>query len=59
MHKQAIVSTIEQMPAEVEAEAVIEKILFLKNLEQGLADADEGKVMSEDELRQRFGKLLS
>ncbi len=59
MHKRAIMSTIEQMPAEVEAEAVIEKILFLKNLDQGLADADESKVMSEDALRQRLGKWLS
>ena len=59
MDKQALVSTLEQMPDNVSAEDVIEKVLFLQNLEKGLSEADGGILLSEEELKTRLSKWLS
>ena len=59
MDKQALVSTIEKMPDQVSAEDVIEKVLFLQSLERGLAEADRGELLSENDLKSRLGKWLS
>jgi predicted transcriptional regulator len=59
MDKQALVSTLESMPDQVSAEDVIEKVLFLQSLERGLAEADRGELLSENDLKSRLGKWLS
>lgn len=59
MDKQALVSTLENMPDQVSAEDVIEKVLFLQSLERGLAEADRGELLNENDLKSRLGKWLS
>jgi predicted transcriptional regulator len=59
MDKQALVSTLESMPDQVSAEDVIEKVLFFQSLERGLAEADRGELLSENDLKSRLGKWLS
>jgi hypothetical protein len=59
MQKEALVSTIAALPGEVDAEDVIEKVLFLKNLEIAVKEADTGKLLTESELKARLGKWLS
>ncbi len=59
MDKQALVSTLEGMPDQVTAEDIIEKVLFLQSLERGLAEADRGELLSENDLKSRLGKWLS
>ncbi len=59
MQKEALVSTIAALPGEVDAEDVIEKILFLKNLEIAVEQADSRILLTEPELKARLGKWLS
>jgi hypothetical protein len=59
MQKDALVSTIAALPGDVDAEEVIEKVLFLMNLEIAVQQADAGKLLTESELKARLGKWLS
>lgn len=59
MQKEALISTLVNMPAEVDTEQVIEKILFLKNLDEATTQADANKFLSEKELRDRLSQWLN
>lgn len=54
MNKNQVLDTLNSLPEEFEAEQLIERIIFMEKVEQGLRDAREGKVMSLDEAKQRF-----
>ncbi len=54
MKKHQVLDTLNSLPDEFDAEQLIERIIFIDKVEQGLADAKEGRVISLDEARQRF-----
>jgi hypothetical protein len=54
MKKNQILVTLNSLPDEFDAEQLIERIIFIDKVEQGLKDSREGKVVSLDEAKQRF-----
>jgi hypothetical protein len=54
MNKNQVIDTLNSLPEEFDAEQLIERIIFMEKVEQGMQDAREGKVISLDEAKQRF-----
>jgi predicted transcriptional regulator len=56
--KEKILYTIEKLPDDTTIEEAIDELILLDKIEQGLKDADEGKVYSTEELRDRLKEWL-
>ncbi len=56
--KEKIKSTIDGLPKNFTIEDVIEKLIVLDKIEQGLQDAKEGKVYSTEEVKEKLDKWL-
>jgi hypothetical protein len=54
MNKNQVIDTLNSLPEEFDAEQLIERIIFMEKVEQGMQDVREGKVISLDEAKQRF-----
>lgn len=56
--KDKIKKTIDSLPENPTVEEVIEQLILLDKVEQGLKDADEGRVYTTDQVKERLGKWL-
>jgi predicted transcriptional regulator len=56
--KEKIQKTIESLPDNPEIELVIEKLILLDKVEQGIKDANDGKVFSAEQVREELKKWL-
>ena len=56
MKKQLVIETLDSFEDEFETEKLIERLLFVEKVEKGLKDAEEGKVVSYEEVKQRFSE---
>ena len=56
--KEKVKSTIDSLPENFTIEDVIDKLIFLEKIEQGLNDVKEGKVYSTEEVKKRLDKWL-
>jgi len=56
--KQSAIKLIEQLPDESTLEDIMEKLLFLQKVEQGLEDIRQGRVISHDEAKKRLSRWL-
>lgn len=56
--KEKIKTTIDSLPDNFTIEDVIEELIVLDKIEQGLKDVKEGKVYTTEEAKQRLGKWL-
>ena len=56
--KEKIQKTIQSLPDNPEIELVIEKLILLDKIEQGIKDVNEGNVFSGEEVREKLGKWL-
>lgn len=56
MTKNKVISTLEELPNEFKVEELIEKLLFIEKVEQGIQEADEGKVLSFEEVKSNMNK---
>lgn len=54
MTKSKVIETLHQLPEEFSTEELIERLLFIEKVEQGLKDAEEDKVISVAEAKERF-----
>ena len=54
--KEKIHNTIDKLPDNVTIEEVIDQLILLDKIEQGLKDVKEGNVYSTDEVRDKLGK---
>jgi len=52
--KKLLQETLEGLPEDATVEEAMERLLFLAKIEQGLAEADAGKTLSHDEVRNRL-----
>jgi len=57
-NKRKIQKTIQNLPDNPEIELVIEKLILLDKIEQGIKDVNEGNVFSGEEVREKLGKWL-
>ncbi len=53
--KSEILETLKSLPQNIEVEVLIERILFLKNIEEGLSDLEQGRFMTQKTVEKKFG----
>ncbi|MGV3546146.1 MAG: hypothetical protein ACO1N4_03720 [Pedobacter sp.] len=58
MRRAEVIHTIQEMPDEFSAEELIERILLLQKIEEGLGQVEEDNVLSEEEASKRLEKWL-
>jgi len=56
--KEKIQKTIQSLPENPDIELVIENIILLDKIDQGIKDADEGNVYNNDKVRDEMKKWL-
>jgi len=56
--KEKIQKTIQSLPDNLEIELVIEKLILLDKIEQGIKDVKEGNVFTGEQVREKLGKWL-
>jgi hypothetical protein len=54
MKKNTVIETLDSFGDEFDAEKLIEKLLFVEKVERGLKDAQEGKVLDYEKIKQNF-----
>ena len=54
--KQRVLSALEQLPGSATLEDVIERLVFLAKVDQGLADLDAGRVIPHEQVVAEFRK---
>jgi predicted transcriptional regulator len=52
--KQKVLEVVQQLPADATLEDAMERLYFLAKIERGLADADAGRTVSHEDVRNRF-----
>ena len=53
--KERLLEAVQKLPPDATIEDAMERLYFLAKIERGLADADEGKTLSHDEVKARLG----
>jgi predicted transcriptional regulator len=53
--KKLLRETLDKLPDDATLEEAIERLLFLAEIEQGIADADAGRMISHEEAKARLG----
>ena len=56
--KEKIQKTIQSLPENPELELVIEKLILLDKIDQGIKDADNGDVYTREQVRDELKKWL-
>ena len=56
--KEKIIKTIDKLPENPEIELVIEKLILLDKIEQGIKDSDDEKVITPEQVRDVLKKWL-
>lgn len=56
MNKAKVIETLEQFPEEFTTEELLDKLLFIEKVEQGLKDVEENNVISLEEAKERINK---
>ena len=59
MKKSKVIETLDSLPEEFSAEDLIERIIFIEKVEQGLQDVQEGKTYSQEEVKSMLDKKWS
>ena len=54
MKRDTVIQTLDSLGDEFDAERLIEKLLFLQKVEQGINEANDGKLIANAEVKQRF-----
>ncbi len=55
LSKESVIQAIQSLPDDLDLETIIEAILFRAKVDEGLADADAGRFVEEEEINRRFG----
>jgi predicted transcriptional regulator len=58
MTKQEILKALEHLPDDASIEDAIDHLVYLYKIERGIADADAGRTVSQEEARARMAKWL-
>lgn len=52
MKRDKVIESIKELPQEFELETLIEKLIFIEKVEQGLKQIDEGKTISHERVEE-------
>ena len=58
MKKSDLIETLENLPDTFTEDELIDKVLFVKNVKEGLSDIEEGKITTHKEEYNRLEKWL-
>lgn len=58
LNKKEVIKNIEDMPDNFSVEEVIERIIFINKVEEGLEESYSGKVVSTEEAKKKLKKWL-
>ena len=56
--KDKVKKTIDRLPEEFTVDQIIEQLVILNKIEEGLKDIEEGRVYSTDQVKQELEKWL-
>lgn len=56
--KQQILKAIEDLPEDARVEDALDRLYLLYKIERGLAQADQGELLSQEEIRSRMARWL-
>ena len=56
--KQNAIKAIEQLPDESTFEDIMEQLLFMQKVEEGLKDIRQGRVISHEDVKKRLSKMV-
>jgi predicted transcriptional regulator len=56
MKRDKAIDTVKELPEEFELEALIERLVFIEKVEQGLAQVKLGKTVSHDKVKELIKK---
>jgi len=56
--KKNFLKSMDTLPEEISVDQLIDRILLLQKIEQGLKDEEEGNFISEDEMAEKIKKWL-
>ena len=56
--KQMVMQTVKRLPANASIEDAMEKLLFLAKVEKGISQADAGKTIPHERVKERMRKWL-
>ena len=56
MKRDKAIQTINELPAEFDLEELIEKLIFIEKVEKGLQEADAGKTITHEQLKDEIKK---
>ena len=56
--KEKIISGIQRLPENVSIDEVLDHIVFLEKIEKGLYQADNGQVITDQEVNEKIAKWL-
>ena len=56
MKKNKVIETINSLPAEFSLEDLIDRLIFIDKVEQGLIEVEEGKTKTNDEVKEASSK---
>lgn len=54
--KDRVLETVRQLPEDATVEDAMERLYFMAKVERGIREADEGRTLSHEEVRERFLK---
>jgi hypothetical protein len=54
MKKNTVIETLDSFEDEFDTEKLVERLLFIEKVEQGLKDVEEGKVIDLNTAKQKF-----
>ena len=57
--KQAVLEMVHRLPEDASFEDIQYHLFVLQKIERGLADAEAGRVVPQEEMEQRFAKWLA
>ena len=52
MNKQTIIAAVNALPEEFELEELIERLIFIDKVEEGLCQSENGETVSHEEVKQ-------
>ena len=56
--KDKVKEIVERLPEEFTADQIVEQLVILNKIEEGLKDIDDGKVYSTDQVKQELERWL-
>jgi len=56
MKKHKVLETVQLMPDDFNLDELIEKLIFIEKVEQGIKQGEEGKVVSHDQVKDMVKK---